>query len=101
MSSIIIFFLTFYLLLISVIGYGILFQNLFFSSIKSMNQQMTIYTGFYGLFLITLISLTTSLIMPHDFIHNITLHFFGVLLFIFNKVKNINDKTPIKCNKIL
>ena len=95
MSSIIIFFLTFYLLLISVIGYGILFQNLFFSSIKSMNQQMTIYTGFYGLFLITLISLTTSLIMPHDFIHNITLHFFGVLLFIFNKVKNKKEYLKI------
>ena len=50
MSNIIIFFLSFYILLISVIGYGILFQNLCFGPIKDMNDEKVIYTGFiFGL----------------------------------------------------
>ncbi len=88
MSNIIIFFLSFYILLISVIGYGILFQNLCFGSIKDMNDEKVIYTGFYGLFLLTFISLITSLFLSHNFIHNILLHLIGILLFIFLRVKN-------------
>jgi len=88
MSNIIIFFLTFYILLISVIGYGILFQNLCFGTIKDMRDQKVIYTGFYGLFLITFISLITSLFLSHNFIHNILLHLIGVLSFVFLRVKN-------------
>ena len=53
MTDIIIFFLTFYILLISVIGYGLLFQNLCFGTIKDMEDQKTIYLGFYGLFSLT------------------------------------------------
>ena len=88
MSNIIIFFLSFYILLISVIGYGILFQNLCFGPIKDMNDEKVIYTGFYGLFLLTFISLITSLFLSHNFIHNILLHLIGILLFIFLRVKN-------------
>ena len=88
MTNIIIFFLTFYILLISVIGYGILFQNLCFGTIKDMREQKVIYTGFYGLFLITFISLITSLFLSHNFIHNILLHLIGVLSFVFLRVKN-------------
>ena len=88
MSNIIIFFLTFYILLISVIGYGILFQSLCFGTIKDMRDQKVIYIGFYGLFLITFISLITSLFFPHNFIHNIILHLIGVLSFVFLRVKN-------------
>ena len=95
MSNIIIFFLTFYILLISVIGYGILFQNLCFGTIKDMKNQKVIYTGFYGLFLLTFISLVTSLFLPHDFTHNILLHLIGVLSFVFLKVKNKNNYLKI------
>jgi hypothetical protein len=88
MSEIIIFFLSFYILLISVVGYGILFQNLCFGTIKNMKDQKVIYLGFYGLFFLTFISLITSLFAPHNFIHNILLHSIGILLFIFIKVEN-------------
>ena len=91
MSSIIIFFLAFYVLLISVLGYGILFQNVCFGKIENLNHQRTIYIGFYGLFLLTFISLISSLFVPHDFMHNGLLHLLGVLLFIFYKVKNKNE----------
>ena len=62
MLDIIIFFSLFYVLLISVIGFGILFQNIIFGTISNMNDQSAIYTGFYGLFLLTFISQVTSLI---------------------------------------
>ena len=88
MSNIIIFLLSFYILLISVIGYGILFQKLCFGSIKDMNDQKVVYTGFYGLFLLTFISLITSFFLSHDFTHNILLHLIGIFLFFFLKVKN-------------
>ena len=45
MFETIIFFLTFYLLLISVIGYGLMFQSLCFAKIKDMNDQKVIFTG--------------------------------------------------------
>jgi len=91
MSDIVIFFLTFYLLLISVVGYGILFQNLCYGHIKNISNQNEIYIGFYGLFLLTFISLISSLFVPHNFIHNIILHIIGVLFFIFLKIKNKKD----------
>ncbi len=83
-----IFFFVFYILLISVIGYGILFQNFCFEPIKSLKEQKVIYLGFFGLFVLTFISLVTSLFVPHNFFHNLLLHFFGVLFFIFYKIKD-------------
>ena len=91
MQNTLIFFVSFYVLLISVIGYGLLFQAISFGLIKDMSNQKSIYIGFYGLFLITIISLITSLFMPHNFLHNIVLHILGISFFIFLKVKNKNE----------
>ena len=88
MLNTIIFIFIFYILLISVIGYGILFQNLCFEKIKSLNDQRSIFIGFYGMLILTLISLCSSLFLPHNFIHNIILHLIGVLLFIFVDIEN-------------
>ena len=74
MLDILIFFFVFYILLISVIGYGILFQNFCFERIKSLKEQKVIYLGFFGLFALTFISLVTSLFVPHNFFHNLLLH---------------------------
>ena len=78
MFDTVIFCLSFYLLLFSVIGFGIFFQYLCFGHIKSMMGHEVVYTGFYGLFLLTLISLLTSLILPHNFPHNVLLHSIGI-----------------------
>tara|TARA_Y100000022_G_scaffold62472_1_gene53618 strand:+ start:411 stop:2102 length:1692 start_codon:yes stop_codon:yes gene_type:complete len=88
MLNIIIFFSSFYLLLISVIGYGLIFKILIFGSFKDMTDQKSIYIGFYGLFFITFVSVITSLVIPHNFIHNCLLHLFGILFFIFLKFEN-------------
>ncbi len=94
MIDILIFFIFFYGLLISVVGYGILFRKLCFSNLEKIDDQTIIYIGFYGLFLLTLISLITSLVVPHNFIHNILLHLIGILLLIFIKFRN--KKTYLK-----
>ncbi|MBD1137520.1 hypothetical protein IDH33_01620 [Pelagibacterales bacterium SAG-MED43] len=88
MIELIIFFSFFFLLLLSTIGFGILFQNLCFGSIKNLEEQNSIYIGFYGLFFLICISLVTSLLFPHNFTHNILIHFFGILSFILFKIKN-------------
>ena len=91
MFNILIFFLTFYILLISVLGYGIFFQNLCYGPIKDTKDEKIIYVGFYGLFLLTLISFISSLLVAHNFVHNILLHIAGVLFFVLLKVKNKKD----------
>ena len=52
-----------------------------FLQIKDMNDQKVIFTGFYGIFIITFISLISSLLVAHNFIHNILLHSIGILFF--------------------
>ena len=82
-----IFLISFYFLLLSVIGYGIMFQNLCFEKIKNFNYENSIFIGFNGLLLITLISLITSLFVPHNFLHNLILHITGVIFFSFIGLK--------------
>ena len=88
MSDIIIFLFSFYFLLLSVIGYGLIFQSICFEKTKDLNDEISVYIGFYGLFLITLISLITSLFLPHNFIHNSILHIIGVVFFTYSKAVN-------------
>ena len=88
MANILVFFISFYFLLLSVIGFGFLFQKICFVNILKHDDQKVLFTGFYGLFLLTFISLITSLFFPHNFIHNLLIHFLGILFFIFIKFKN-------------
>lgn len=83
MQNSFIFIIFFYFLLISVIGYGGLFKKICFR--ESYNEKnSSIYTGFYGLMFITLISLFTSIFVAHNFYHNITIHSLGFFYFFFN-----------------
>ena len=65
-----------------------MFQNLCFGTMESMNDQNVIYIGFFGLFFIAFISLLSSFFVAHSFIHNIFLHFAGIILFFFINVKD-------------
>jgi len=91
MNNIIFFFIYFYLLLISVIGFGFLFQKISFTGVKKFDDHNVIYTGFYGLFFLTLISLISSLFVPHNYLHNILVHLFGISFFVYFKVRNKRD----------
>ena len=81
MLDLIIFLLFFYFCLFSVLGYGLLFQKVIY---PNFNRKFELtFNGFYGLTLITFISLTTSYFFPHNHTHNIILHLFGFLYFFF------------------
>ena len=77
-----IFIFIFYLSLISVLGYGILFNKVCFGLKKNENQN-AIFIGFYGLFFLTLFSMFSSFFFKHNFIHNAPLHIAGIIFFIF------------------
>ncbi len=84
----IIFIFSFFLLLLSTIGYGLLFNNLCFKKINDLDDKNSIFIGFYGLFFLTFISLFSSLIIQHNFFHNVVLHIIGILLLMFLPSKN-------------
>ena len=88
MINLLVFISYFYFLLFSIIGYGIFFQNLCFKKIDKFNLQTPIYIGFFGLFLITLISVITSIFVSHNFVHNLLLHLTGIIFFIYSKLEN-------------
>ena len=87
MLNLFVFIISFYILLLSVIGYGIFFQKIIFNKNINLNKNDNIYLGFYGLCFITFISVVSSLIVPKDFLHNIILHLIGIIFFIFLKIK--------------
>ena len=73
-------FIGIYLLLLSsIIGYGYFFAN----NISTYNKNANIgYLGIYGIFILTLISYLTNLILPHNFIHNSIILILGFFFFI-------------------
>ena len=91
MIEILLFLIFFILSLFSTIGYGLFFHKVFFYNLKVKSENETIYFGFFGLFLITLISLITSLFFSHNFIHNLFLHFFGLLFLVILKFDEKNE----------
>ena len=71
--------------LVSVLAYGNFFQKVFLKI--SIEEDINIYTGFYGLMLLTLISLITSYFVQHNYVHNIILHSFGIIYFFSSNFK--------------
>lgn len=83
-----IFFLS--ILLLSNIGYGLVFTSFFKKSFDQLNLG---FFGLIGFFIIIIISYFTSYFLAHDFKHNLVLHSLGLVSFIyfFAKKKNINE----------
>ena len=86
------FLLYFYLILIisSILGYGFLLAN--FSN-KNLVKYNLGYIGILGLLALTLISYTTIFFVKHDYIHNLIIHFIGLIsfTFFFRKLKLNKD----------
>lgn len=89
MINFFIFITFFYLSLISVLGHGRIFKKIIFDKI-SIEEDINIYIGFYGLTSLTLISLFTSFFLEHNFYHNVILHLVGIFYFFYSSFrKNI------------
>ena len=71
-----------FLLLLSVIGYGFVFNKLF---LKQQKLEFGLY-GILGIILLTFYSYISNLFIAHGAIHNLVIHLFGLLLF-FNFFK--------------
>lgn len=88
--------LIFYILIFySVIGYGFLFSRIInkdsdYKLIGNFEDYGLI--GIFGLVILTIISYSTILFLPHDYLHNLIILFFGLILFIFflNKIRKKN-----------
>ena len=90
MINLVIFIIFFYICLISVLGYGKIFVQIFLNNIN-FKEDIDIYVGFYGLMFLTLISLFTSFFLKHSFYHNIFIHLIGVFYFFnLSVIKNLN-----------
>ena len=72
----IIFISTYLVLITSIIGYG-LFFSIFCTSYNKVNVDnvSTGYVGLYGIFVLTLISYLTNLVLPHNYAHNLVIFF--------------------------
>ncbi len=83
---IIIFLLFTFFSLLSIIGYGVIFNKIFLKDFKNLNLGLV---GFCGLLFLCGISYFTHLFTPHNFTHNLIIFIFGVLSFIFFYRKKI------------
>ena len=84
----VVFLITFYFCLLAVIGFGEIFQKIVFGKINNFVLKLEL-SGFYGLFLLTLVSLITSIFVAHNYLHNILLLSIGFVYFFFSDtIKN-------------
>ena len=75
--------------LMAIIGYGKIFQQIFFDKKVLINNGLV---GFFGLFFLSFISYLTHLVYPHNFVHNSVLLIVGILFFL---IFSHNEKIKI------
>src|SRR6056300_547816 len=76
----ILFISSIFLAIIAIVGYGRIFQNVFFPNKVNINIGLV---GVFGLFFLSFISYLTHLIYPHNYIHNSVILVVGLILFFF------------------
>ena len=82
--NITIFTFSYFLIALSVIGYGLLFKS-FQNSQEKINFG---YAGIYGLFILIIYSYLSSFFIAHSINHNTIIIIFGLLSF-FLKIRKI------------
>jgi hypothetical protein len=81
---------TFYLIIIvSLIGYGYLFEKLFYKEILDSNFG---YTGLRGIFLLIFYSFLSHFFFAHGYLHNVILTVLGLIFFVFYFLKMSKKK---------
>ena len=85
MHSLIILLTYYWLITFSLVGYGILFNQVF---LKSSENDIG-YVGFYGVFILILFSYISSFFLPHTELFNSIILLIGLINILINKEKNI------------
>jgi hypothetical protein len=77
----------YYLILISTLGYGLLFSNF----LKIRNQVFSFsISGILGVIFLTFLSYTTNIFFAHNYIHNTIVHIVGLIFFFIFFKKNFS-----------
>jgi hypothetical protein len=80
MNYFLLYFFTLFIVF-STIGYGFFLSRIINKELIKYNLG---YLGLLGLLGLTIISYSTIFFTPHNYIHNLILHFFGIFLFFYN-----------------
>lgn len=83
-----IFTLSYFLILISVVGYGLIFKSSVYKNQKKINLG---YTGVLGLFILIIYSYLSSFFFAHTIIHNTIVLIVGIFFFIIRTKKNLTN----------
>jgi hypothetical protein len=87
-SNILVLIAYYFLILISILGYGLFFLEIFKKKIHSTNFG---YVGLFGIFVLLLYSYLSNFILAHSEIHNILLIIFGLILSFLKLFKNFSS----------
>jgi len=86
MIEFLILLLFYFLILYSIIGYGKIL------TLFNSNYQASSFDGLLGIALLILISYSTNIFFAHTFLHNSLIIFFGLLIFIYDFIKNFSKR---------
>ena len=78
----------YFLILISILGYGFFFLEIFKKKTSSTNLG---YVGLFGIFVLLLYSYLSNFILAHSEIHNILLIILGLILSFLKLFKNFSS----------
>ena len=88
MSNILILIAYYFLILISILGYGLFFLEIFKKQTSPINLG---YAGLFGIFVLLFYSYLSNFILAHSEIHNILLIILGLILSFLKLFKNFSS----------
>ena len=88
MISLLILLTYYWIIIFSIVGFGILFNKIFY---KSLENDIG-FLGIYGIFFLIFISYISSFFLPHSELFNSIIIFIGCIVFFINKNKKIIQK---------
>ena len=84
MHNVLVLIFYYFVILISILGFGLFFLGLFKKQLSGSNFG---YVGLCGIYLLLLYSYLSNFVLAHSELHNILLHILGITLF-FSKIFN-------------
>ena len=74
----------YFLILYSIIGYGRIF------TLINSNYQASSFDGLLGIAILILLSYSSNIFFPHNYLHNSIIIFIGIFIFSYDLIKNFS-----------